>query len=183
MLENMHDLPYVQSKHFGPETVSALTRLAFEMRQIIPEKTPCGIQVLACGNQEALAISKVAGLQFIRAEGFVFTHIADEGLTDACAGHLLRYRRHIQADDVLIFADLKKKHSSHAITQDVSLLETAHIAEFFMADGVIVTGKYIICVNQMKVFFKTQYNCIETRRNHGRSSRSRGSSCIDRRRS
>lgn len=144
MLENMHDLPYVQSQHFGPETVSALTRLAFEMRQIIPEKTPCGIQVLASGNREALAISKVAGLQFIRAEGFVFAHIADEGLTDACAGQLLRYRRHIQADDVLIFADLKKKHSSHAITGDISLLETAHIAEFFMADGVIVTGNHFL---------------------------------------
>jgi predicted TIM-barrel enzyme len=31
--------------------------------------------------------------------------------------------------------------SSHAITSDVSLAETAKAAEFFMADGVIVTGQ------------------------------------------
>jgi predicted TIM-barrel enzyme len=39
-----------------------------------------------------------------------------------------------------VYADIKKKHSSHAITADVSLAETAHAAEFFSADGVIVTG-------------------------------------------
>lgn len=30
--------------------------------------------------------------------------------------------------------------SSHAITQDVSLAETARAAEFFMADGIVITG-------------------------------------------
>lgn len=142
MIENMHDLPYVHAKEQGPQTVASMTRLAVEMRSIMPEKIPCGIQVLASGNQDALAVSKIAGLQFIRAEGYVFAHIADEGWTNACAGKLMRYRKLINAEDVLVLADLKKKHSSHAITQDVSLLETAHIAEFFLADGVIVTGEF-----------------------------------------
>ena len=39
-----------------------------------------------------------------------------------------------------VFADIKKKHSAHAITADVSLEETARAAEFFLADAVIVTG-------------------------------------------
>ncbi len=39
-----------------------------------------------------------------------------------------------------MFADIKKKHAAHAITADVSLAETARAAEFFSADGVIVTG-------------------------------------------
>lgn len=30
--------------------------------------------------------------------------------------------------------------SSHAITQDVDLIETAKAAKFFMSDGIIVTG-------------------------------------------
>ena len=34
--------------------------------------------------------SKAADLQFIRAEGFVFGHVADEGWVEACAGPLLR---------------------------------------------------------------------------------------------
>lgn len=40
----------------------------------------------------------------------------------------------------MVFADIKKKHSSHNITSDVSLVETAKAAEFFMADGIILTG-------------------------------------------
>lgn len=57
-----------------------------------------------------LTVWMVAGMDFIRAEGFVFSHVADEGLLDACAGDLLRYRKNIGADRVLIFTDIKKKH-------------------------------------------------------------------------
>lgn len=39
-----------------------------------------------------------------------------------------------------VFADIKKKHSAHAITADVDLAETAKAAEFFHADGVFVSG-------------------------------------------
>jgi predicted TIM-barrel enzyme len=35
---------------------------------------------------------------------------------------------------------VKKKHSAHAVTADVDIVETARAAEFFLADGVIVTG-------------------------------------------
>jgi hypothetical protein len=73
-------------------------------------------------------------------EGFVYAHVADEGVIESCAGELLRYRRAIGAERVLIFADVKKKHSAHAITADVSIVETAKAAEFFLADGVIVSG-------------------------------------------
>jgi len=70
----------------------------------------------------------------------VFAHVADEGLIESSAGELLRYRRTIGAGQVRVFADIKKKHSAHAITADVDLAETARAAEFFLADGVIVTG-------------------------------------------
>lgn len=55
-------------------------------------------------------INVFLGLDYIRAEGFVFSHIADEGLMNACAGPLLRYRKHIGADHIQIFTDIKKKH-------------------------------------------------------------------------
>jgi predicted TIM-barrel enzyme len=76
----------------------------------------------------------------VRVEGFVFAHVADEGLVDAAAGPLLRYRAAIAADQVRVFADIKKKHASHAITADLDIAETARAAEFALADGVIVTG-------------------------------------------
>jgi len=88
----------------------------------------------------ALAVAKAADLDFIRAEGFVFGHLADEGYIDSCAGELMRYRKMIEADKVKVFTDIKKKHSSHAITSDVDIVETAHAAEFFLSDGLIVTG-------------------------------------------
>ncbi|KAG5891000.1 hypothetical protein JTB14_022580 [Gonioctena quinquepunctata] len=140
IVENMHDVPYVQSKHFGPEVIVTMTRLCSELRKIIPKSKPFGIQVLSTGNMEALAIAKACSLDFIRAEGFVFSHIGDEGFTDANAGKLLRYRKQIQAEDILVLTDIKKKHSSHAITNDISLVETAKAAEFFLSDGIILTG-------------------------------------------
>jgi hypothetical protein len=96
--------------------------------------------VLAGANNNAMAVALASGASFVRVEGFVFAHVADEGLIESSAGTLLRYRRAIGAEHVRVFADIKKKHSAHALTADVSLIETAKAAEFFLADGVIVSG-------------------------------------------
>ncbi len=137
LVENMHDLPYLK-RSVGPEIVAAMTAIVGTVREAVA--CPVGIQILAGANREALAVALATGARFIRAEGFVFAHVADEGIIDSDAGELLRYRRAIGADAVQVFADIKKKHSSHAITADVSLAETAEAAEFCGADGVIVTG-------------------------------------------
>lgn len=139
-LENMHDTPYVNGEA-APEVVAAMAVVCAAVRAALPRTVPVGVQLLAAANKEAVAVALAAGLQFIRAEGFVFAHVADEGTINSCAGELLRYRRAVGAGGVLVFADIKKKHSSHAITADVPVDETAHAAEFFRADGVIVTGK------------------------------------------
>jgi uncharacterized protein len=136
-LENMHDRPYLKGG-VGPEVTAAMTAVAREVKR--ETGLVLGIQVLAAANHEALAIALASGAEFVRVEGFVFAHVADEGVIESCAGELLRYRRTIGADRVLVFADIKKKHSAHAITGDVSLVETASAAELFLADGVIVTG-------------------------------------------
>jgi membrane complex biogenesis BtpA family protein len=136
-IENMHDVPYLKNQ-VGPEIVAGMTRVG----QAVKAATglPCGIQILAGANQAALAVALAAELDFIRAEGFVFGHVADEGLIEANAGPLLRYRRQIGAEHIPIYTDIKKKHSAHAITADVDVVETAHAAEFFLSDGLIVTG-------------------------------------------
>lgn len=137
MIENMHDVPYL-NRQVGPEVIAAMTQVASELRALT--NLPLGIQILAGANQAALAVAQAADLQFIRAEGFVFGHIADEGYMDADAGELLRYRKQIAGENIQVFTDVKKKHSSHAVTSDVSLAETIDAAEFFLSDGVIVTG-------------------------------------------
>jgi membrane complex biogenesis BtpA family protein len=141
MLENMHDRPYL-NREVGPEITAAMSALLAGVRKVVGADMPLGVQVLAGANREALATAWAAGGQFIRAEGFVFAHVADEGLMpQADAGELLRYRRRIGAESVLILADIKKKHSSHAITADLDLGAAARAAEFFGADAVIVTGE------------------------------------------
>ena len=137
MIENMHDRPYL-NRVAGPEIVSAMTAVAVEMHRQI--ELPMGIQILAGSNKAALAVALAAGFDFIRAEGFVFGHLADEGWMNSDAGELLRYRKQIVADHIKIFTDIKKKHSSHEISSDISIAETAKAAAFFLSDGVIVTG-------------------------------------------
>jgi len=139
LLENMHDVPYLL-REVGPEVVAAMTAVGAAVREAVGD-VPMGIQILAGANRAALAVAHAIGAQFIRAEGFVFASIADEGLlAEADAGPLLRERKRIGAESVKILADIKKKHSSHAITSDISIAETARAAAFFGADGVIVTG-------------------------------------------
>ena len=137
MIENMHDVPYMNNSA-GPEIVAAMTLIASEIKKKF--NPYLGIQILAAANKEALAVAYAAGADFIRAEGFVFAHVADEGIIESNAGELLRYRKQIGAEQVSVFTDVKKKHSSHSITDDVSIVETAKAAEFFLSDGIVVTG-------------------------------------------
>lgn len=137
-IENMHDRPYLRGG-VGPEIVAAMTAIACAIKREVA--MPLGVQILAGANREALAVAQASGADFVRVEGFVFAHVADEGVIQSCAGDLLRYRRQIGAERVLVFADIKKKHSAHAITSDVSVVETAKAAELFLADGVIISGR------------------------------------------
>lgn len=138
LIENMHDAPYL-NRRVGPEIVAAMTAVCGAVRKAVD--LPLGVQVLAGANVEAMAVAHAADLQFVRAEGFVFSHVADEGLmADADAGPLLRYRRMIGAERIAVIVDVKKKHASHAITADLDLAETARAAVFCGADAVVVTG-------------------------------------------
>lgn len=137
MIENTHDRPYLKAG-VAPEITAAMAVIGAEVRRAT--KLPLGIQVLAGANSSALAVALACGASFVRVEGFVFAHVADEGLIEGSAGALLRYRRAIGAEHIRVFADVKKKHSAHAITADIDIAETAKAAEFFLVDGVIVTG-------------------------------------------
>jgi hypothetical protein len=137
MIENMHDTPY-QRGTVGPEIVAALAVIGRAVKSEV--RVPVGVQVLAAANVEAVAVAHAAGLDFVRAEGFAFAHVADEGIIESSAAALLRYRRQIGAERVQVWADVKKKHSSHALTADVGLGETCAAVEFMRGDAVIITG-------------------------------------------
>lgn len=137
IIENMHDVPYLRGE-VGPEIVAAMTLVGQAVKT--ESRLPTGVQILAGANIEAMAVAHAAGLDFIRAEGYVFAHVADEGWIESSAAKLLRYRKQIGADRIEVWTDVKKKHSAHAITADVSLGEMAEAVEFMRGNAVIVTG-------------------------------------------
>lgn len=137
VVENTHDAPYLKG-HVYPETITAMTVITKTLKDEL--ELPMGIQVLAGANMEALAIANALELDFIRVEGFVYAHIGDEGIHDACCAELVRKRFDLKAEKIKIYADVKKKHSSHSITADTDIVETAKAAVMFQADGVVVSG-------------------------------------------
>lgn len=146
IIENMNDVPYLK-KEIGSEIISSMSIISSEVKKSVT--IPVGIQILAGANKAALAVALAAELNFIRTEGFIFSHIADEGFFEADAGELLRYRKYIGGENIAIFTDIKKKHSSHSITADIDINEFAHTAEFFLSDGVIITGQSTGCPTQI----------------------------------
>jgi membrane complex biogenesis BtpA family protein len=137
MVENMHDVPYLRGS-VGPEIVAAMTVVARAVKS--ESGLPAGVQILAGANAEAVAVAHSAGLDYVRVEAYTFAHVADEGIIESSAAELLRFRRRIGAERVRVWADVKKKHASHAITADVSIKETAAAVEFMLGDAVIVSG-------------------------------------------
>lgn len=141
LVENMHDIPYLR-RQVGPEVVAAMTA-AVGAVVAAADGIPVGVQVLAGANREAISIAHATGAEFIRAEGFAYAAVADEGLLEeADAGPLLRHRRTIGAEDVAVWTDVRKKHSAHAITGDLVLADLVAGHEFMGADAIIVTGSH-----------------------------------------
>ena len=140
IVENMHDRPYLKGAEVGSDTVAMMTRVSTEVRASLA--CPCGVQILAGANEAALAVAMASDFQFIRAEGFVYAHVADEGWIEGCAARLLRERARLRAEHIAVWTDIKKKHSAHAVTADVSLAETAQAAAYNLSDALIVTGSH-----------------------------------------
>jgi len=59
MLENMHDAPYLRGE-VGPEIVAVMAIVASAVKEAA--KLPCGVQVLAGANMEAMAVAHAARL-------------------------------------------------------------------------------------------------------------------------
>lgn len=152
----MHDVPYLKSE-VGPEIVAAMAIVGNEVKTECG--LPVGVQILAGANIAAMAVAHAAGLDFIRAEGYAYAHVADEGIIEASAAKLLRYRKLIGAERVQVWTDVKKKHSAHAITADVSLGQTAETVEFMGADCVIVTGSVTGEAPQLKDVQEAKSHC------------------------
>src|SRR5215208_2102969 len=139
LLENDHDLPYIQPP-LDEKGIALMIKIAKEVRKRF--EGPIGIQMLEAANITSLEIAAETDLDYIRVEAFVFAHVGGSGIIQGSAGKILRRRKELKAEHIRVFADVKKKHGSHSLTMDLGIQDEIVQAEFFLADGVIVTGQF-----------------------------------------
>ncbi len=139
IVENHGDIPFAKPERLGPETAAAMAVITRAVR--LESGLPTGVNVLANGAIQALAIAKASGACFIRVNQWANAYVANEGFIEGPAGAAARYRAWLHARSVKIFADVHVKHGAHAIVADREIGEMARDAEFFDADAAIVTGQ------------------------------------------
>jgi membrane complex biogenesis BtpA family protein len=153
IVENFRDMMF--KKRVGPETVAAMTYIAFEVSSRL--SVPIGLCVLQSDAISALAIAKAVGGKFIRVPYYTETYIVDAGTMESVAADALRFRKMIEAGDVKIFADVHIKHGYSLSRRSIE--ESAEDAyERGLADAIIVTGK--------KTGGKTKPEDVEAVRNY-----------------
>jgi len=138
-IENQFDTPYLLPDKIGPETIAFLTAAACIIREKCPDIS-LGINVHLNGSIQAMAVAKAAGAKWIRVFNLATGYISNSGYVDANGPSLMRYRKQIDAEDIMVFGDFQVKHGSHAITADRSLQEKAHDIQMSLADAAIITG-------------------------------------------
>jgi uncharacterized protein len=139
IVENHGDIPFSKPDDLGPETIACMAVMAERVGREIG--LPLGINVLANGALQALAVAKASGAAFVRVNQWANAYVANEGLIEGPAARAARYRTWLHAKGVRIFADAHVKHGAHAIVADRPVAELTRDVEWFDADAVIATGQ------------------------------------------
>jgi membrane complex biogenesis BtpA family protein len=139
IVENHGDIPFSKPEDIGPETITAMTIMADQVRRTV--SLPIGINFLANAAIPALSVAHASQNRFIRVNQWANAYVANEGIIEGPAAKATRFRSWIGARNVKVFADVHVKHGAHAIVADRSIPELARDAEFFDADVVIATGQ------------------------------------------
>jgi membrane complex biogenesis BtpA family protein len=138
LLENAGDIPFLKPDDIGFETVGAMSVIGDRIRRAC--RLPLGFNIVANAAKASLACAKCSGAQFVRVNQWANAYVANEGFVEGAAARALRYRAQIEADEIVVFADVHVKHGSHAIVADREIAEQARDVEFFGADVMIATG-------------------------------------------
>jgi membrane complex biogenesis BtpA family protein len=137
LVENEEDRPHRVDA--ARETIAAMTLVTREL-VAAARKTVIGVEILLNDPEASLAVAAMAGAAFIRTDYFVDPMERPEhgGAMRIDPEGLLRYRRSLGADAILILADLQVKYARMLVQR--SLAESARLAREAGADAVVVTG-------------------------------------------
>jgi membrane complex biogenesis BtpA family protein len=138
IVENMGDDPFgIEMDHEQAIALAAISALVKEKVKI-----PVGIDAAMNDYRTSISICKAIGGAFVRIPVFVDTVAFSGGIIQPCARQATYFRKHLDADDVAIFADIQVKHS-HMVIPSVTIEDSARMAQDSGADAIIVTGTRI----------------------------------------
>lgn len=136
MIENNYDIPHYERAQIS--TIPQLTELCLKARKFTQK--PLGLCVLWNDYEAALSIAKVADFQFVRIPVFVDKVKTHYGIFNAKAEESIKFRKEINAENILIFADVQVKHAKHLIKRPLN--DAVREAVVKKADAIIITGKW-----------------------------------------
>ena len=138
IVENMGDGPF--SVFLEIEQAVSLATIATLVKEKV--SIPIGIDAAFSDYKASLAIAKAIDADFVRIPVFVDTVMFYGGTIEPCARETLLYRKQLNAENILILADIQVKHT-YMVHPEITIEDSAHMAEKCGADAIIVTGKAI----------------------------------------
>jgi membrane complex biogenesis BtpA family protein len=132
MFCNEGDRPYSLKADF--EGASVMSRIVTELA---PKDRPFGVDFL-WDARAALAIAAATGASFIR-EVTTGVYESDMGLWNTDAATLLRYRRHLGAEDIAVFMNVMPEFASQIGHRSTSQIAHSAVVSS-LADAVLVSG-------------------------------------------
>lgn len=151
IIENMGDDP------FGVKLdIAQVTALSVVSALVAKEvNLPIGIDAAMNDYETSLSIAKAIGADFVRIPVFVDTVEFYGGVITPVAREATLFRKQINAEHVLIFADIQVKHT-HMVLSSVSIEDSARSAMDCGADAIIVTGTHIGAETPMEIIEKVK---------------------------
>jgi membrane complex biogenesis BtpA family protein len=136
LIENEYDRPHRVSA--APETIAAMTAIT---RTVVQEsnRVAVGCEILLNDPKASLAVARMSGASFVRTDYFVDAMMRPGyGEFAIDADNLITYRSAIDADDILILADIQVKYATMIRARPLG--ESAQLASEKQADAIVVTG-------------------------------------------
>jgi membrane complex biogenesis BtpA family protein len=138
IVENMGDSPF--SARLNTAQISALSAVTAKIRAVT--HIPVGVDAAFNDFEASISIAHFNDCQFVRIPVFVDTVIFTDGIIMPCARKCLLYRKSLNAQDVMILADIQVKHT-YNLTPGIPIEASAKNAADCGADAIIVTGSAI----------------------------------------
>ncbi len=136
LIENEYDRP-----HRVKASADTITAMKEVTAAVVAARSKCvvGCEILLNDPKASLNVAKEAGAEFIRTDYFADRMTRPEfGEFEIDPQELINYRKSIDAEDILILADIQVKYAT--MLEERSLKQSAERATFHQADAIVVSG-------------------------------------------